>query len=140
MKLRVATKTDIPTLTQLEQAVIDAERPLNSVIKKANAEYYNLEELISDSNTLLVVGEVNNQIIATGYVQLRTSKQQLKHQRHGYLGFMYVTPDKRGQGLNQQVMTHLIDWAKAKQVTDFYLDVYTQTTSRCEFQLELKAI
>lgn len=129
MHIRAAIDSDINTLKKLEQAVINAERPLNSVIKETDAKYYNLEALISDTNTLLVVGEIYNQIVATGYVQLRTSKQQLKHQRHGYLGFMYVTPDKRGQGLNQQLMTHLIDWAKAQHVTDFYLDVYNNNTA-----------
>ncbi|MGO2012223.1 MAG: GNAT family N-acetyltransferase [Pseudoalteromonas sp.] len=129
MKLRAATKADIPVLKQLEQAVIDAERPLNSAIKQVNAKYYNLEELISDRNTVLAIGETNNQIIATGYVQIRTSKQQLQHQQHGYLGFMYVTPDMRGQGLNQQIMAYLIEWAKARHVTDFYLDVYNNNTA-----------
>lgn len=129
MQLRAATNDDIPVLKQLEQAVIDAERPLNSVIKQTDAKYYNLETLISDTNTLLVIGEVNNKVVATGYVQLRESKQQLQHQRHGYLGFMYVTPKLRGQGLNQQVITHLIDWAKTHQVTDFYLDVYNNNTA-----------
>lgn len=129
MKLRAATNDDIAVLRQLEQAVIDAERPLNPTIKRSEAKYYNLEALISDTNTLLIIGEVNNQIIATGYVQLRTSKQQLQHQQHGYLGFMYVAPNKRGQGLNQQIMTYLIDWAKTQQVTDFYLDVYNNNTA-----------
>ncbi|BDX05570.1 GNAT family N-acetyltransferase [Planctobacterium marinum] len=126
MKFRAATADDIPELLELEQAVVEAERPFNGQIKPGRPKYYDLAALIEQAQSYLLVAEINNEIAATGYVKLRDSKPSLNHARDGYLGFMYVAPDYRGQGLNQKVISHLIDWAKEQGVHDFYLDVYTQ--------------
>ncbi|WP_419146738.1 GNAT family N-acetyltransferase [Pseudoalteromonas 'SMAR'] len=125
MKIRAATSADIEALRALEQQVVAAERPFNQAIKAVDAIYYDLEAMLSDGNTHLIVGEIGNQIVATGYAQIRQSKAQLVHEQHGYLGFMLVLPEYRGQGLNQQVMEHLIEWCKARDINDFYLDVYS---------------
>ncbi|QTL37201.1 GNAT family N-acetyltransferase [Pseudoalteromonas viridis] len=125
MQIRTATAEDLPILRQLEQAVIAAERPYNQAIKPQDARYYDLSALLDCPDSLLVVGEQDGKIVATGYVQHRDSKAQLVHARHGYLGFMYVDPDYRGQGLNQAIMTHLMNWSKQQAIHDFYLDVYS---------------
>ncbi|WP_125558679.1 GNAT family N-acetyltransferase [Pseudoalteromonas rubra] len=125
MQIRTATPEDLPTLSQLEQAVIAAERPFNKAIKAKGAYYYDLPALLACPDSLLVVGEQDSKIVATGYVQHRQSKAQLAHERHGYLGFMYVDPDYRGQGLNQAIMTYLMNWSKQHEIRDFYLDVYS---------------
>ncbi|MEI5637796.1 MULTISPECIES: GNAT family N-acetyltransferase [unclassified Pseudoalteromonas] len=125
MKIRAATSADIDTLRALEQQVVAAERPFNEAIKTVDAIYYDLDAMLSDTNTHLIVGEKDNQIVATGYAQIRPSKAQLVHEHHGYLGFMLVLPEYRGQGLNQQVMEHLIEWCKGQNINDFYLDVYS---------------
>ncbi|MCF2908657.1 GNAT family N-acetyltransferase [Pseudoalteromonas sp. DL2-H2.2] len=125
MQIRIATLEDLPILRQLEQAVIAAERPYNQAIKPQDARYYDLPALLDCPDSLLVVGEQDGKIVATGYVQHRDSKAQLMHERHGYLGFMYVDPDYRGQGLNQAIMTHLMNWSKQQAIHDFYLDVYS---------------
>ncbi|MDP4489410.1 GNAT family N-acetyltransferase [Pseudoalteromonas piscicida] len=129
MKIRAATINDLTTLLDLEQQVIEAERPYNPTIKSQDAKYYGFEKLLNCSNTLVIVGEVSEQIVATGYVQIRASKQQLQHTQHGYLGFMYVAPEHRGKGLNQEIMEHLIAWCKTQNVNDFYLDVYSSNAA-----------
>ncbi|NSY33636.1 GNAT family N-acetyltransferase [Pseudoalteromonas sp. JC28] len=129
MIIRPATINDLTTLLGLEQQVIEAERPYNSTIKSQDAKYYDFEKLLTCSNTLVVVGEVSEQIVATGYVQIRASKQQLQHTQHGYLGFMYVAPEHRGKGLNQAIMEHLIAWCKTQNINDFYLDVYSSNAA-----------
>jgi len=124
LNLREANLNDLKNLLELEQGVIEAERPYNSAIKPEGAQYYDIEYLISDENSLLLVVEDGNAIVGTGYAQIRASKSSLKHDFHSYLGFMYVAPDFRGQGVNKKVIDHLISWSKSKEVNDLYLDVY----------------
>lgn len=126
MILRTATSEDKNKLLELEQAVVEAERPFNAQIKTTGALYYDMDDLLTSEHSELKVIELDNEIIATGYVQIRDSKRSLNHDAHGYLGFMYVDPAHRGKGLNKQLMDGLIEWAKAKGIKDFYLDVYAQ--------------
>ncbi|NVK57919.1 MAG: GNAT family N-acetyltransferase, partial [Alteromonadaceae bacterium] len=67
--VREARDGDYASLVALEQKVIAAERPYNTSLKKEDAYYYDIEKLISDHDSRLVVGEVSGAIIATGYVQ-----------------------------------------------------------------------
>lgn len=129
MQFRPATTEDLPALKQFEQKVVAAERPFNSLIAPGEVQYYNLDCLLDSENACLLVLEDNQQLIACGYVDIRESKVSLCHDAHGYLGFMYVEPEYRGQGLNKQLMQKLVDWAQAKGVTHFYLDVYAENTS-----------
>lgn len=124
MNVRKAEFKDRATLLSLEQKVVEAERPLNSSIRAKNAIYYDLDNLLIDKGSHLIVAELNNQIIGTGYAQIRTSKKSLKHSKHSYLGFMYVAPDYRGKGINKLILQHLIGWSKDQGTSDFYLDVY----------------
>ena len=104
MIFRVATSADLSKLAELEQAVIDAERPFNEAIKDNGAQYYDLPFLLEDTESQLLVVEDEGVLVGAGYVQLRTSKKSLVHERHGYLGFMYVAPSYRGKGLNKIVL------------------------------------
>ncbi|WP_246028985.1 hypothetical protein [Parashewanella tropica] len=89
MNYRKAKLEDLGSLKALEQAVVEAERPYNNSIKPSDAKYYDIEYLINDHDSHLLVVEEAGQIIATGYGQLRDSKQSLIHSKHCYLGFMY---------------------------------------------------
>ena len=129
MNVREATLQDLPPLLELEQAVIEAERPFNDSIKSENAKYYDIENLIADNDSHLIVLEDSGTIVGTGYAQIRKSKESLTHLKHSYLGFMFVAPEYRGKGLNQILIDHLISWSKAKGVQDFYLDVYAQNSA-----------
>ncbi|MBM7073759.1 GNAT family N-acetyltransferase [Shewanella sp. 202IG2-18] len=129
MIFREAKLFDLPILQALEQAVVEAERPFNSTIKPESATYYDIEHLITDNDSYLIVLEDNKQIIATGYGQIRSSKQSLNHDKHCYLGFMYVLPEFRGRGLNKQLLNKIIEWSRQRGVNDFYLDVYSQNIS-----------
>ena len=42
---------------------------------------------------------------------------------------MYVATEYRGQGINQSIMKHLIEFAKQQDVNDFKLTVYPENTS-----------
>lgn len=129
MQFRVASMADLPRLQELEQAVVEAERPFNQTIKSDNAIYYDLEDLITSEKAHLLLVEADGEIVATGYAQIRDSKKSLKHEKHSYLGFMYVSPDFRGKGLNGQIIERLINWSKSKGMSDCYLDVYSENES-----------
>ena len=121
---RKASLDDRETLLELEQKVIDAERPFNTAIKTNDTSYYDLEHLIVGVDSYLVVGEIGGKIVGTGYSQIRESKKSLVHAQHAYLGFMYVDPRYRGMRINNRLIEVLIEWSKAQGVSDFYLDVY----------------
>jgi len=122
--IRKALLEDKTCLLNLEQKVVEAERPYNSTIKSEDAFYYDLNTLLIDDDSHVVVAQVNGQIIGTGYAQIRQSKKSLKHSKHSYLGFMFVEPEHRGCGINKQIMDNLINWSKGQGIFDFYLDVY----------------
>jgi GNAT superfamily N-acetyltransferase len=123
---RTASLQDRVALLKLEQNVVEAERPYNLSIRPRDAIYYDLDTLLTSEASHVIVAEAEGLIIGTGYAQLQASKSSLKHTRHSYLGFMYVSPEYRGLGINKQIIDRLIDWSKEQGVTDFYLDVYAE--------------
>ena len=120
---------DLDHLCIIEQKVIEAERPFNSSIKAGKTTYYNIEKLISDNHACLMVVEDQGEIIGTGYAQIQLSRASLQHDNHSYLGFMYVSPQYRGKGVNKRIIDMLISWSHTQGVKDCYLDVYSGNAS-----------
>lgn len=129
IKIRQATLQDIAILLNFEQGVVSAERPFDQTLKEEGVKYYDLEEMIKAPHIEIVVAELNNQLIASGYARIEDSKPYLKHEKHAYLGFMYVDSAHRGKGVNQKIMEALAAWAKSKQITELRLDVYNNNLS-----------
>lgn len=124
MKLRLAQPDDLPILLEFEQGVIAEERPCNDSIRPTNVKYYDLDDLIANPESSLQVVEHAGRVVGCGYAKLRPSEPAFVHDKHAYLGFMYVEPGSRGQGVNRMIIESLISWGKDKGVNDFYLDVY----------------
>ncbi len=122
--IRHARMSDLECLLEMEQKVISAERPFNDNIKDSGVKYYDIEHLISDADSCLLVAELESRIVACGYAQIRQSKLSYDHDRHAYLGFMYVEPEVRGRRVIQQIIEELLDWSKSQGVEYSYLDVY----------------
>lgn len=129
LNLREANLNDLEQLLALEQCLIESERPFDSSIKSEKTSYYDLENMVLADDTYLIVIELENEIVATGYVQIRHSKESFQHEQHAYLGLMFVMPEYRGQGINKRIMDELMDWSQRKGVSDFYLEVYPQNES-----------
>lgn len=121
---RKATLNDINILRQFEQGVIKAERPFDITLKAGPVYYYDIEEMIVATHIELVVAEINNKVIGSGYARLENSKHYLQHVKHAYLGFMYVDPEHRGKGVNQKITEALKEWTLLQNVTEMRLDVY----------------
>src|SRR5687767_9587896 len=124
IRIRKATIEDLKQLLVFEQDLIKTERPFDPTLKPDPVNYYDLKSLLTSPLTEVVVAETGNKIIASGYARIDKSKPFLKHSHHAYLGFMYVVPEYRGQGINKRIMDALKDWAAIQKITEFSLEVY----------------
>ena len=122
--IRKAKRADLPVLLEFEQAIVEFERPFDPTLAPTDVNYYDLAGMIDAPQVELLVAEIDGEIIGSGYARLEESKVYLKHRRHAYLGFMYVVPSQRGQGVNQQILAALTRWAVAQNVHEQRLDVY----------------
>lgn len=129
LNLRRATINDLPELLKFEQGVITAERPFDSFLKESAITYYDIKNHIESNDSELVVAEIDEQLVGAGYAQIRESKPYWKKPKYVYLGFMFVHPSYRGQGINQQIIDQLKKWAKSKNILELRLDVYVENES-----------
>jgi ribosomal protein S18 acetylase RimI-like enzyme len=124
--IRPAANTDLPKLAEFLQTLVDAERPFDPTLKEGEIFYYDIQELIEDKATEIMVVESNNEIIGSGYAQIRSAKPYEKHEVFGYLGFMFVSPEFRGQGISGLLLTALKKWILAQGITEVRLQVYDE--------------
>ena len=129
VKIRKASLLDLDQLMVFEQDLIKAERPFDPTLKPDPVNYYDLKSLLISPLAEVLVAEADNKVIASGYVRIDRSKPFLKHSTHAYLGFMYVIPEYRGQGINKKIMDVLKDWAVSQNITEFSLEVYYDNIS-----------
>ena len=129
IKLREAVVNDLSRLLDLEQKIVDSERPYDAFIKEDNVTYYDLKNLISEPGSYLVVVESEREIIGTGYAQIRSSKSCHLHDKHCYLGFIYLEPEHRGKAIGSAILDALKDWGVKQGLRNFHLDVYAENVS-----------
>ena len=125
---REATLEDKPVLLQFEQQLIAYERPFDSILKD-NCTYYDLDFLIQSKDAKLIVATVNNIPIASGYAKIVKAKPYHKITEYTYMGFMYVDPKFRGQGVIQNIIEHLKQWSISIGIFETRLEVYSDNTS-----------
>ncbi|MEM8893772.1 MAG: GNAT family N-acetyltransferase [Bacteroidota bacterium] len=126
---RSAKPEDLPVLLEFEQGIIDAERPFDQTLKDGHISYYDLGAFIEAKNVEVLVAEADGQIIASGYIKIEQGKAYHKHDRYGYIGFVYVRPEYRGKGVVQQIINGLNNWAKSQGISEVRLDVYAENDS-----------
>jgi len=129
INIRKASLLDLEQLLAFEQDLIKTERPFDPTLKPDPINYYDLRSLLASSLAEVVVAEADNKIIASGYARIDKSKPFLKHSHHAYLGFMYVLPEFRGQGINKQIIDALKNWAAIQNINEFSLEVYYDNIS-----------
>lgn len=127
--IREAFLKDMPSLLRFEQAIIDFERAFNEDILKENAKYYNLKSLISGEDSCIFIGEINGEVIATGYALIKEAAQQFSYNKYAYLGFMYVSPEHRGKGINAKIIDATKQWSKDRGISLLKLNVYKDNSS-----------
>ena len=127
---RPATLSDLGVLLKFEQAMLEAERPFDSSIRSGDdVRYYDLEALIASADAELVVAQIDNKIIGSGYARIESSKAYFRHRKHSYLGFMYVAPEHRGKGVNKKILEALETWSVGKGVTEMRLEAYLENAA-----------
>ena len=126
ISIRRATSADLPKLAEFLQFLVAAERPFDPTLKEGEIFYYNIEEFISDEKSEILVIDYKHQIIGCGYAQVRSAKPYQNHELFGYLGFMYVSPEFRGNGLNNLLLDDLKKWLLSKGITEVRLEVYSE--------------
>ena len=122
--VRLATKEDLPVLDKFMDGLVNAERPMDPTIKDGKVIYYELANFIDSEDSVLYVVELNNEIVASGYAKIKEDRHYLKHNKQGYLGFMFVPEEHRGNGYNKLIIDALLKWCKIKNLTEIRLDVY----------------
>ena len=127
--IRKAVLKDLDKLYTFEQGIIATERPFDPTLREGLIHYYDLKEMVMDAGIEVAVAVTNDQIIGSGYARIEKSKPYLKHETYAYLGFMYVVPDYRGQGINKKIIEHLKEWAYDQNVKEIRLEVYFNNTS-----------
>ena len=129
VNIRKAELSDLDKLLEFEQGVIASERPFDESLKSEEITYYDLEKLITDENSQLVVAEHEGELIASGYALIKKSESFEKYDYFAYLGFMFVAPKYRRKGINKQVIDSLIKWSKNKGIIEVRLEVFDQNQS-----------
>lgn len=129
MNTRPASLNDLPILAEFLQLLVNAERPFDVTLKEGDLIYYDLKELIEGDASELLVLEVDGKLVGCGYAQIRPAKNYLRYAVYAHLGFMFVLPENRGQGLNQQLIEGLKAWIKSKGVKEVRLEVYTENNA-----------
>jgi len=129
ISIRPAVNADLPKLAEFLQFLVNAERPFDVTLKEGEIFYYDIQELILDSKSEVLVIDFNNQIIGCGYAQIRDAKPYQKHEFFGYLGFMYVDPEFRGRGYNNQLINSLKKWVRSQGITEVRLEVYHENAA-----------
>ncbi|MFT4669967.1 MAG: GNAT superfamily N-acetyltransferase [Flavobacteriaceae bacterium] len=122
--VRKANLKDMPILLDFEQGVIEVERPMDSTLQDGRISYYDITELITSENSEVFVVEIDTKIVASGYAKIMKDKTYLKHDKQGYLGFMFVLEDFRGRGYNKLILDTLMSWCKERGIFEIRLDVY----------------
>ncbi|MEM1358408.1 MAG: GNAT family N-acetyltransferase [Bacteroidota bacterium] len=124
--LRPATREDLPTLLEFEQGIILAERPMDPTLRSDPISYYDIGELIDREDAEVLVAVDGDLLVGSGYVKEKASRHYVQPAVHAFLGFMYVRPEYRGQGINGRVTEALLNWARTRGLTEARLTVYTK--------------
>lgn len=127
VKIRKASLTDLPLLEDFLQRLIAVERPMDiSLEQEKHIKYYDVSKFIKSNDAELYVATVNNEIVASGYGQIRKNKAHFAHKTHGYIGFMFVADEYRGKGIGQLIINAIFDWFRSKNIKETRLQVYQE--------------
>jgi len=129
INFRAAEINDLPILYKFEQGIVSTERPFDPTLKNEHINYYNIRAMITANDVAVIVALVNDEIIASAYVKIKKAPPYLKFEYYAYLGFMYVRPKYRGQGVSQKVIEQAKIWAKLKNLNELRLEVYDENIS-----------
>lgn len=124
IRIRRATLEDLPVLLDFEQGIVKAERPFDVTIREGKVNYYDLEKMVQDPKSCVVVAEADGKIVSSGYAISKPARHYLDHEFYAYLGFMYTDEAYRGRGINAMVVDALKKWSQEQGFKEIRLTVY----------------
>ena len=125
--IRKARPEDLSQLLDFEQQLIVHERPMDpSLIQDRKITYYDLSALFADEKTEIFVALNDGKTLGCGYGTVRENHPKFRESRYGYIGFIFVHQDFRGQGIADRILKTLIKNFNEKGVIEIRLNVYAQ--------------
>ena len=113
--IRDAEPKDLAVLLQFEQGIVTAERPYDPTLADDPISYYNINSLITDSSSKVVVAIIGEKIIGSGFATILKAQDYLSHDNYVNLHF---------KGVNALVMNTLKEWAHNINIFEIRLTVY----------------
>lgn len=126
---RPAKLEELETLFEFEQGIVEFERPFDDALKTEHFHYYDLKSFILSDTAEVIVAVNENELVGSGYANIVDSKPYKTHKKHAHVGFIFVKPEYRGQGVSGKVLEALKQWTISKNVFEMKLDVYAENTS-----------
>jgi GNAT superfamily N-acetyltransferase len=126
IEVRQAKEDELNILLEFERGIVEAERPFDPTLKDGEIHYYDLIELIRSSNAEVLIALVDSEIVGSGYVKILQAEAYQSFETYAYLGFMYVKPQFRGNGINKLILNEIINWSKSKSISELRLEVYNE--------------
>lgn len=123
--IRSAVLEDLPVLYDFEQGIVQTERPWDKTLKPDPINYYDIKAMIESTDTEVIVAVSETELIGSAYARIEEAKPYLDHTHYAYLGFMFVKPEYRGQGVNKKIVEALTEWVRGKGLHEMRLDVYS---------------
>lgn len=125
--IRRAIQQDLSVLLDFEQKIITTERPMDpTLIQDQPIHYYPLKDYIDDPKTEVLVAVNGDEIVGSIYGQIRPRKDFFTTSHLGYIGFMYVRKNYRGQGVSQKLIDAISRWFDEQAIEEIILHVYAK--------------
>lgn len=122
--IRRATLKDLPILLSFEQHIVKAERPFDTTLAADPISYYDIETLVSDTHSKVVVATDGEKVVGSGFAVIKKASNYLKHETFVNLHFMYVEANYRGRRINALIIEDLKQWAHEQDIFEIRLTVY----------------
>jgi len=126
IKIRKAEIEDLTELNELQQSLVNFERPFDDGIPaKGDVNYYDINRLLIDDFTYFVVAETEGKIIGCGFAQIRDNLNWAIEKKLGYIGLMVVREDYRRNNTGKNIIENLTGWLKEKNILHIILETYS---------------
>ena len=118
---RLATKTDLATLTELRWTFRTEEEPAPKDVDKAmflTACLDFLQQGMETKQWVYWIAEANGEIVSQVFVQRvrKVPKPSHLYDVYGYITNVYTRATFRGQGIGSELMQHVVQWAEAEKL------------------------
>lgn len=135
LKIRNATKDDVPLILQLIKEIAEYEKLLHEVVATESIIF---ESLFGEKRSAeVVIGEYENKVV--GYALFFHNFSTFLGRKGLYLEDLFVRPEYRGKGFGKKLLLHLVQIAKERGCGRMEWSVLNWNTPAIEFYESLGA-